>query len=649
MWLGRVVDDTYRIDREIGSGGFGIVYAAEDVPLSRPVALKVLKPDQCGPRELGYFLTEARNLANLDHSNVVRIHRLGEFESRPYIVMELLNGDTLAQLVRAGRLNIRERLEVMRQVANGLAAMHAIGILHRDLSPRNIMRCENGTVKIFDLGLSRDTRLSRTDSMHVIRGTLAYVSPEQFSGGPTTARSEVYSYGVILYEMLCGETPSVADHLTSLMYNVVHRDPEPIENRLPECTPALAVLVGACLAKRPEDRPASMAEIGHRLDVILSGSGLQEQVPAATTTSSHRPSTSANPYLHRVMIKRREGFFGRRAEVQRIFARLNATPPGSISIVGDRKVGKSSLLNHVYTRDVREDLLAEPDRMVMVYLDLQVEKDMTIPSFVDMVLGLVGLELRGRLDVSGCARSLEGIEAMIQQLGAAGIRLAVLLDEFEVITGNANFDLEFFSFLRYLANHYDVAYLTSSARNLQVLCHTKEISDSPFFNIFSTMRLTSFQLAEAEELIRVPSAKVGKPLEAWTDRVLELSGLFPFYIQVACTHTLEYLHERPGADPDFQDIRQRFTEEAKPHYQYLWDNFDDHEQQAIGRLAQKQRIPDKLRHVVDELTSRRFVIPGDRPRLFSQPFEAFVLEVGQGGSAGSLFDRWFRRPGQPRG
>src|SRR5262249_11369323 len=148
------------------------------------------------------------------------------------------------------------------------------------------------------------------------------------------------------------------------------------------------------------------------------------------------------------------------------------------------------------------------------------------------------------------------------------------------VTTNPNFDFDFFSFLRYLANHYNVAYLTSSARNLQVLCHTKEISASPFFNIFSTMRLSAFQQSEAEELIRVPSARVGKPLEPWTGQILAMSGLFPFFIQMACAHTLEFMDEHPGDALEFREIHRRFYDEARLHYQYLWDTFDEPEKSA---------------------------------------------------------------------
>jgi len=264
-------------------------------------------------------------------------------------------------------------------------------------------------------------------------------------------------------------------------------------------------------------------------------------------------------------------------------------------------------------------------------------------------MGIAHYELRGRLDISDCALSLDGVKDLVQRLDANGFRLAILLDEFDCVTTNPNFDLEFFSFLRFLANHYNVAYLTSSARDLQTLCHTKEISDSPFFNIFSTLRLSTFQRDEAEELVRVPSQRVGLPLEPHADRLLDISGLFPFFIQMTCSYAIEFLQEHPGQEPDFGQIRRNFYEEAKFHYRYMWETFDTHEKSAVLRVARQKKIPDALRHVVGELEGKRYVEPADQGgRLFSSTFEEFVKREGERQAKPSLMDRLFRR-GEPGG
>src|SRR5262245_41560992 len=539
--IGTIIDGTYRVDRLIGEGSFGAVYECRELPLDRVVALKVLKTGVATDVELKRFIAEGRYLASLNHPNVIQIHRLGQHGDTPYIVMEFVRGTTLNDYARASGLSMRQLLSVMHQVARGLSAIHAIGIIHHDLSPANIFVSESGAAKIGDFGLSRDLHAYSTGSTSrsTLTGTIAYVAPEQIQGKGTSIQAEVFGFGVILYEVLAGRHPFSAEHHMALLYNITQREAEPIETMIPTCPPELARLVGHCLAKQPEDRPESMAAVEHQLAGILAMPGLDSKAPREESSSFSPRATPRNPYLNRVMIKTREDFFGRTQEVKRIYARLNATPPGSISIVGDRKIGKSSLLNHIYMHHNRLAHLEQPQRMVMVFLDFQQEKSMSMQSFVRTLLGIANYELRGRLNVSDAALSLDGIKDMVQRLDGAGYRLAILLDEFEGITTNPNFSLEFFSFLRYLANHYNVAYITSSARDLQVLCHTKEIADSPFFNIFSTMRLGTFQRAEAEELVRVPSERVGKPLGPHFESILEIAGLFPFFLQMACSHAVE--------------------------------------------------------------------------------------------------------------
>jgi serine/threonine-protein kinase len=281
--------------------------------------------------------------------------------------------------------------------------------------------------------------------------------------------------------------------------------------------------------------------------------------------------------------------------------------------------------------------------MVMVFLDLQVEKQMAIETFVRILLGIASYELRGRVDLSSCTYDLEGVRQMVKRLDQEGYRLALMLDEFDVVTTNPNFDLEFFSSLRFLANHYNVAYLTSSARNLQELCHTKEISDSPFFNIFSTMRLSAFTPEEAAEMIRVPSARVGRPLEPHTNDIVAMAGLFPFFLQMACSHTMEYLEEHPDRAPDFAEIRRRFYEEARLHYRYIWDGFDEHERSAVLRLAAGKSIPDSLRHVIEELSQRQYVERTPSSRLFSATFQQFVASEGRSEGGRSFLSKLFGR------
>jgi serine/threonine protein kinase len=632
--VGTVIDGSYRVDRELGEGGFGMVYECTEVALERTVAIKMLKSG-LGERDARRFITEGKNLASLNHPNVVQIYRFGHNDGVPYIAMEFLRGRTLRTLVEHQRPGPGRVLAIMRQVAAGLAAIHALGTLHRDLTPNNIMVVEGGTAKILDLGLAKTMGvMTSMDSANTLVGTMGYAAPEQLNQGEVGFPAEIFSFGIVLYEALTGVHPFRAEHPVSLLYNIGQRPHEPLTTHLPECPPPLARLVDECLAKAPEDRPASMVAVEKSIAELLARDDVQTATAPMTIPTPGPRETPRNPYLNRVMIKHRDDFFGRVQELKRIYARLNATPPGSISVVGDRKIGKSSLLNYVYARATREQYLEHPDRMIMVFLDLQQDKGMSMETFVRTLRGIADLELRGRVDLSDCAYTLDGVRDMVQRLDSGGFRLVLILDEFEIVTKNPNFPLDFFSFLRYLANHYNVAYLTSSERDLQVLCHTKEISDSPFFNIFSTLRLTVFRPEEAEALVRIPSDRVGKPLGPYTEQILDLSGLFPFFIQMACSHAIEYLDDHPDAKaPDFAEVRRRFYEEAKLHYRYIWEGFDEHERSTALRVASGKSLPDSLRHVREELEARHLVeTDSGRPKLFAATFDEFVKHNQEGGA-----------------
>ena len=643
--IGQVIDGVFQVRSALGEGGYGIVYECLDLELDRSVALKLLIKERAGAKELERFRKEGKHIASLNHPNVVHIYRLGEFKGAPYFAIEFVAGRSLKELLRHERLAIRGGLEIMRQVAAGLQAIHDGGIVHHDLSTNNVLVTPAGMVKIVDFGLSRNVNIAHSFSQGHLAGTLPYVAPEQIEGLGSNPVAEVFSLGVILYEVMAGKHPFWAEHTTALLYNIAHKAAEPLETHLESCPPALSRLAARCLEKKPRDRPPSAAEVEAVLNEILASQTFDSTVPPRLIGTSRSRATSKNPYLSRTMIKNRDSFFGRHQEVRRIFARLNASPPGSMSIVGDRKIGKSSLLNYVYMRHTREAHLDDPDRMVMVFLDFQEEKDMSIETFVKTLLGIAAIELHGRVAVEDCAHSLDGIKDFVQRLTAAGYRLAILLDEFDAITTNRSFSLEFFSFLRFLANHYDVAYLTSSARDLQVLCHTKELSDSPFFNIFSNLRLSIFQPAEALELIRVPSEYAGRPLEPHAKPIMEMAGLFPFFLQMACSHTLEWMEEHPAStEPDFAAIRRRFYDEAKLHYRYIWEGFDPHERSAVVRVAQQRSIPDALRHVLAELEGKHYVeAAAGKSRLFASTLEDFVQGEAGRGEKPSLLGRLFGR------
>jgi serine/threonine-protein kinase len=200
----------------------------------------------------------------------------------------------------------------------------------------------------------------------------------------------------------------------------------------------------------------------------------------------------------------------------------------------------------------------------------------------------------------------------------------VLFDEFDAITTNQAFDLEFYSFLRSIANNYDVAYVTSSARDLQELCHTQLIADSPFFNIFTNVFLRAFTRTEALQLISRPSAEAGVPLEGYARRILEIAGYFPYFLQIACSAYFDYLSENDGK-LDREEVEATFLDEAKGQFRFIWDHLSDSFRGSIRESIENGRVGKEHEHIYEDLKRAGFFIQDDRgPRIFSTLFSSVI-------------------------
>ena len=249
----------YRVLAEIGRGGMGVVYKAEDPRLGRHIALKFLPPyltanDKAKQR----FLAEARAASHLDHPNICTIHDIGETsDGRMFFAMAYYEGQTLEQLVKAGPLPVGPALSIVTQVARGLQHAHDAAVVHRDIKPSNILVCHSGEVKVLDFGLAKRQLASVSDPETRV-GTVSYMSPEQAVGEEIDARSDLWSLGVTLYEMLSGRKPFLGRYEPAVLYEVVHEEPPPLPSDLPE---QVTKLVGKLMAKRREDRFASASEL----------------------------------------------------------------------------------------------------------------------------------------------------------------------------------------------------------------------------------------------------------------------------------------------------------------------------------------------------------------------------------------------------
>jgi serine/threonine protein kinase len=269
---GALVAGKYRIVEEVGHGGMGIVYKAEDLKLKRAVALKFLPPhlmDEPGLKER--FLVEAQAAAALNHPNICVIHEVGEDKGQSYIAMEYVEGETLRDRVRKGPLEPGEAVGLADQVAAGLGEAHGKGIIHRDVKSANIMVTAKGRAKVMDFGLAKLRGGSSLTKSQTTLGTVAYMSPEQARGESLDQRTDIWSLGVVLYELLARKLPFQGDHDQTVIYSILHREPEPLTKLRPGLAPELDHVVGQALTKKAVDRYKSMEELREDLAAIAEG------------------------------------------------------------------------------------------------------------------------------------------------------------------------------------------------------------------------------------------------------------------------------------------------------------------------------------------------------------------------------------------
>ncbi|MFI5208120.1 MAG: protein kinase [Gemmatimonadales bacterium] len=258
--LADALGTAYTIEGEIGRGGMGVVYRARDERLKRPVAIKVLPPDLAYRADIRQrFLREAETAARLSHPNIVPIHTVGDKDDLCYFVMGLVDGESLAlRLKRRGRLSIEEARRVMRESADALSAAHAQGVIHRDVKPDNILlEGTRGRVMVTDFGIAKALTSDggTLTEAGVAIGTPAYMSPEQAAGDRNIdGRSDLYSLGVVAYQMLTGELPFQAPTVPALLMKQISETPVPVNRKRPETPDELSLTVMRCLEKDPEDR-----------------------------------------------------------------------------------------------------------------------------------------------------------------------------------------------------------------------------------------------------------------------------------------------------------------------------------------------------------------------------------------------------------
>jgi len=864
----------YKILKKLGQGGMGHVYLAEDSRLGRKTAIKLLAPEFSRDETIKErFKREALAVAALNHKNIVTIYEFGDFHDNPYIVMEFVDGESLRDRQRRKKLSLEEVVSISRQICEGLSKSHNTGIIHRDLKPENILFDRDGQVKILDFGLAKFRNHENITQKSTRVGTINYMSPEQLQGNEVDAQSDIFSLGIMLYELFTGSMPFMGDYEASIIYSILHEHPKPVTEFNLDLPETVQNLINKSLAKEKSDRFLTVDELSQELDMLVSHPGtvslldkadqsgsveellekrqnidrlieskykrpililfsdiiastqffeqrgdiegramvsrhhrqmfpvikkykgvviktmgdaimasfqdvpsgcscaremqqelmqanqslppedriairialhygkaviekddvfgdavnvasrvekftdgdqimisqavfdvIQDQsefivrnvgnvamkgksgkialyrllwyeaeivapipesdyeiveqitpTPAPisglfTITSPYKmvlpeksksESLSAdikNPYMNRVMIQDIDEFYGRDVEVEKIYSRIGSSRPQSISIVGERRIGKSSLLNYIYQPANRLKYLKRPDEYVFLFIDFQEYRSIEIPEFFSIIYEALFQEFHGQLELS-VDPSYEGFKKIISTFDDQGLKLILLFDEFELITKNSNFNSEFYSFCRSIANNFNVAYIVSSGRNLQTLCHSREISDSPFFNIFSNLTVSQFSRHEAVSLIRGPAEKMNYKLQPYVDFIIDIAGFYPFFIQIACAALYEHVKNGESENKNLMEgVKEDFMDEAKVHFQQIWETANVDEREVILALCSGKRILPSQEYLVKVLEKEGYAKPGKkRAEVFSSLFKEYILNRYGGGSKSRTF------------
>jgi eukaryotic-like serine/threonine-protein kinase len=287
-------DGRYRIQRKLGAGGMADVYLAEDQELGRRVAIKILNSRHGNDDQfIERFRREAKNAAALNHPNIVSIYDRGEAEDTYYIAMEFLDGRTLKELiVGRGAAPINVAIEYARQILSALRFAHRHGIVHRDIKPHNVLVDGEGRVKVTDFGIARAGTSQMTETGSIV-GTAQYLSPEQARGGEVDPRSDLYSLGVVLYELLTGKTPFDGETPVEIAMKHLSNPPKPPSKLRPEIPPELDMVVLRALAKNPDDRYQSADEMEADLDRVARGAKVSAATVDTATQVMRRPSAPA--------------------------------------------------------------------------------------------------------------------------------------------------------------------------------------------------------------------------------------------------------------------------------------------------------------------------------------------------------------------
>ena len=409
---------SYEILQRLGAGGMGEVYRAKDTRLERQVAIKTLSLDRCSQSEaLSRFEQEARSACALNHPNIVTIYELGHVNGTRYIAMELVDGETVRSLLASGPIPFRKAVAIAAQIADGLAKAHEIGIIHRDLKPENLMVSREGTAKVLDFGLAKLLRLgdargsdaSTTITEHgTVMGTVGYMSPEQATGGEVDFRSDQFSFGSVLYEMVTGFPAFQKKTHAETTAAILRDEPECLGARMLQAPAPFIWIVERCLAKDPKQRYDSTRDLARDLAAVRD-----RLADAHARESEPRPNN---------LPVQRTAFIGREHEATGLCQLLSRVDVQLVTLTGPGGIGKTRLALQV-AGEIADQF---PGGVCFVALSAVGERGLIAPTIAQAV----GVRETGNTSPQ---------ESLIEYVGALSQPMLLLLDNFEHLVSAAPF------------------------------------------------------------------------------------------------------------------------------------------------------------------------------------------------------------------
>jgi AAA+ ATPase superfamily predicted ATPase len=340
---------------------------------------------------------------------------------------------------------------------------------------------------------------------------------------------------------------------------------------------------------------------------------------------------TTNPYVYNQPLTRREQFSGRKSEIVRIYSRIASDRPQSVSIVGEPRIGKTSLLNWLYHEDSRGDYLDAPTTYLYLLLSLKEQP----PGHPDAFFSLMSDTL-AKTGQSQMSPSSDGFRHFVEHMEEKDRKFVLFFDDFGCVTQNKAFPLEFFSFMRSMANNYNVAYVTTSSDQLQKLCSSTDLQESPFFNIFTALNLRSFTDEEAREALLKPAMDIGVSLEGEAERILKLAGRLPYLLQLTASLAFD---AQVNGKLRMEEVAEKAFKEAREFLNLLWtEEFSEAQRDVLQVISGEKPLKSQNRYAAEELERRGHLKKsGDNYTIGSALLERFVKETGSGGFWKRLF------------